>query len=447
MDAEYKQNFHWKKILLIVIVSILSYFLPLPISPEAMIVFSILVLSALLWVTEAMPLFMTSLIATILIVLFNIFSFEEAVIKFVDPILILLFGGFLIAQAMQNVGWDKRIAIQISHRVKDDRFALLALMFVTAFLSMWISNTATTIVMIPIALGILHKFKKEMNNFAKAAVLGIAYSANIGGVGTILGSPPNAIVVANLLEFSNITITFLDWIIAALPLVIILIPIAWILLMKIFPFEKADIIDDMEIGKRTGSQKVFLAVFIGTVLLWTTTPFTGLSSSLIAMMSATVLFLIGLLKLGDLNKTNYQILLLFGGGLVLGGAIFSTGLSDFFAQSLANALMGNPDFLVILVVIAFSIALGALASNTATAAILVPVMIPLSGMLGLPVTSLSMMAGIAVSFDFLLPVGTPPNAIAYATGKVSVRDMLKAGIVLTIISIIVLALVAQFLWA
>ncbi len=441
-----KKEVHWRKLLIFVLVSILSYFLPIPVSSEAKLVFSILVLSALLWVTEAVQLFLTSLIATILIVLFNIFSFEKAVIKFADPVLVLFFGGFLIAKAMQDVELDKKIARQIAYRIKDDKYALLALMFVTAFFSMWISNTTTTLVMIPIALGIVAKFKKKMTNFSKAAVLGIAYSANIGGIGTILGSPPNAITVANLSELSNITVTFLEWMKSAVPLVIILVPLSWLLLMKIFPFEDLRVRTAQKLKKMTKEQKIFLYVFGVTVLLWLTADLHGVSISLIALMSATLLLLIGLLKLEDLNKINYQVLILFGGGLVLGSAMFSSGLSEFFADSMATILKGSPYFVVILGVIVFSIGLGAFASNTATAAILVPVILPLATLLNFSPKVMSMVAGVAVSFDFLLPVGTPPNAIAYATGKVAIKDMLKAGILLTIVSIFVLALAARFFW-
>jgi len=445
-----EKGYSAKKILIAIVLSILIYFFSnyfqLPLSQEAIIVLSILVFTAFLWVTEAIPLFLTSIIASILIVLFGIYDFKEAVKIFADPLLVLFFGGFLIARAMQGVELDKRIAFVISGKFRNDKHVLLALMFVTAFLSMWISNTASTIVMIPIALGIVHKFSGKLTNFAKASVLGIAYAANIGGVGTILGSPPNAIVVSKLLEISNITITFFDWMIAALPLVIILIPIAWLLLLKIFPFEEEDSTSVIQLGAWTRNQLVFLAVFIGTILLWLTPSIHGLSSSLVAIISAAFLFIIGLLKVPDLNKINYNILLLFGGGLVLGSAMFATGLSEYFSEQVGALLFGYPNVLVFGGVTVFSIGLGALASNTATAAILAPVIIPLAETLGVSVVTLAMLSGIAVSFDFLLPVGTPPNAIAYSTGKVSIREMLKAGLLLTVISIIVLTLFAAFVW-
>lgn len=390
--------------------------------------------------------FLTSLIIIILIVIFKIFPFDEAVAIFADPILVLFFGGFLIAKTMQDVSLDKKLAMQITSKFKDDRHSLLAMMFVTAFLSLWISNTATAVVMIPIALGIVAKFKKKMTNFTKATVLGIAYSTNIGGIGTILGSPPNAITVSKLSEFSNITVTFFEWMIAAIPLVIILTPLSWLLLMKLFPFEDLKVKSTPKLKKLTKDQKLFMYIFGATILLWITTSFHGLSSSLIAILAATFLFLIKLLKLEDLNKINYEVLILFGGGLVLGSAMFSTGLSEFFANNLGSLIQGYPPLIIIITIITFSILLGAFASNTATAAILVPVLIPLATVVNFSPKTLAMLGGIAVSLDFLLPVGTPPNAIAYSTGKVSIKEMLKAGILLTIISIIVLALLARFFW-
>ncbi len=441
-----KHEFNINKFIFIVLLSVIAYFMPLPVSNEAKIVFSILVLAACLWVTETIPLFLTSLIVTVLVALFGIFSFKETVVKFADPILILFFGGFLIARAMQDVSLDKRIGKYIANKFKHCRYTLLALMFCTAFLSMIISNTAATVVMIPIALGIVHKFKKKMTNFNKATILGIAFSASIGGVGTIIGSPPNAIVVAKLTEIASITVTFLSWVKAALPLVIILIPIAWLVLQKVFPFENYELHSKTKFRKFNISQKKFTYVFLATILLWVTTGLHGLSSSLIALMSATTLFLLGTLKLEDLNKINYQVLILFGGGLVLGSALFASGLSDFFAHSIVGWLQGSPMLLIILGIVVFSIVLGALASNTATAAILVPVMLPLATKLDFSPVTFSMLSGIAVSFDFLLPVGTPPNAIAYATGKVTIKDMLKVGVILTIIAIIVLSLFARYFW-
>ncbi len=441
-----KKEFHWNKLIIITLISILSYFIPLPISQQASIVFSILILAALLWITETIPLFLTSLVITILIAIFGIFTFKETVIRFADPVLVLIFGGFLIARAMQDVSLDKRIAKQILNKIKNNKYALLALMFLTAFLSMWISNTASTVIMIPIALGIMHKFKGKMSNFSKAIVLGIAYSANIGGIGTIIGTPPNAITVSNLLQISNIHVTFLEWIKSAVPVVLLIIPLAWLLLLKLFPFPSLKIDKPINIGRLTKEQKLFSIVFLLTVLLWLTTSLHGLSSSLIALMSATFLFLIKLLKIEDLNKINYQILILLGGGILLGSAIFSSGLSEFFANNLGSLLKGYPIFVIIAGVATFSIALGALASNTATAAILIPVIIPLAAILSFSPKTLAMVSGMVVSLDFLLPVGTPPNAIAYSTGKISIKDMLKAGIPLTIISILVLSLIARFLW-
>lgn len=434
----------WLTFLGIVCVSCASYFIPLSLPHDAHVVFAILVLAALLWVTETIPLFQTSLLITVLLVLFKIFSFSEAVRHFADPILVLFFGGFLIAQAMQRIKLDTVIARYVTGHVTSARVALLAVMCTTAFLSMWISNTASTVVMIPIALGIVAKVGRRMTEFAKAMVLGVAFSANIGGIGTIIGSPPNAIAVAQLAEFTGSEITFLGWMLHAIPLVLVLIPVSWGLLMWMFPFTQRAITTTRRVPALTREQKLFIGVFCATVALWLTTRVHGLSSSLIALLGALALFFVSLLDASDLKEINYGVLLLFGGGLVLGKAMFSTGVSSYFATLLGTSLANAPLFLVLASIAIASILFGALASNTATAAVLIPVLLPLAGMVSLSPKLFALLGGIAVSLDFLLPVGTPPNAIAYATETITIRDMLKAGSILTICAVIALVGVSFF---
>lgn len=431
-----------KRLIFIILLSIVSYLLPLG-GHDERVVFSILVLAALLWVTETIPLFLTSLIITCLIVLFGIFTFSEAVVKFADPILVLFFAGFLIARSMMEINLHKRIALQISSKVKNDKYELLTLMFITAFLSMWISNTATTVLMIPIALGIVHKFNKKMKNFGKATVLGIAYSANIGGIGTIIGSPPNAITTAKLMEISNVHVSFLDWMIATLPLAIILIPIAWLVLMWMFPFEKAYMDQEIRVPKLNKEQKKFYAIFVLTLAALVTTNLHGVSSYLVLLLSAIALFIFGLLEPDDINKINYKILILFGGGLVLGSAMFSVGLSDFFATQLANAVQKT---LMIPSIVLLTMGISSFASNTATSAIIMPVILPLAKAVGIAPKVMGLSAGVAASMIYMLPVGTPPNAIAYATEKIAIKDMLKAGAMMTLVSFAVLLAAAAFLW-
>ncbi len=433
--------------LIVAFLSMLSYFLPLPLSHQAHLVLSILVLSAGFWATEVIPLFLTALIASILIVFTGIFSFSTAVGKFADPILVLFFGGFLIARAMQKQELDQRLGWMIGSNLSNIRLLLFALMLVTMFLSMWISNTAASIIMMAIGLVVMGKMGAGLANFGKAMVLGIAYAANIGGMATIIGSPPNAIAVAHLSKMASLDISFLSWLVRALPLSLILIFVAWIILVFIFPPEVREVSKVLRtFPKLNRAQKLFMGIFGLTVALWLTTDFHGLSSSLIAISSATVLFLVGLLDKDDLAVIGWDTLILFGGGLVLGAAMFDSGLALYLSQLLARNLVMLPEMGMLFALIVFSIFLGMFASNTATAAIVVPIVMPLASELEFPVWIPVMVAALAVSLDFLFPVGTPPNAIAYSTGRLEMRDMLKAGSVMTGASILAFTLWVRFLW-
>ena len=435
------------KLLIFIFVSILFYLLPLPIAHEAKIVLGILVFGMLLWVTEFIPLFLTSLIIALLLVIFRVFSFDIAVSKFFDPILVLLLGGFLLARAMQKHDLDHKIAWTILKKVKTSKMLLLWVMIITAFLSFWISNTASTFIMIPIALAIVLRLGKKLTNFTKAMVLGVAYSANIGGAGTLIGTPPNLIAVSNLAETTGINISFLQWMGYALPLVVVMIPIAWFILLKIFPLEVNKIKKiRIKIDPLNKKQKLFIWIFLITVGFWLTTSLTGLSSGLIAICAGAVLFAVGLLKPNDLNKVSWTILFLLGGGLVLGAAMFKTGLAAYFAELLGGALTGLPSFLILFLVVVFAILMTMFAANTGTAAIVIPVIIPLATILGLPIHVLAILTGIAVSFDFIVPIGTPPNAIAYESGKLKMLEMMKAGFFVSLSAAIVLTIFAYFFW-
>ena len=429
------------------VLSVIIYFMPLPIPFQAHIVLSLLIFAAVLWVTEALPLYLTAIIATLLIVVLGILPVKSAAAKFADPVIVLFFAGFMIARAMQKHGLDKRFAWSIASKTTSSWIMLLLVMIATAFMSMWISNTATTAIMIPIGLAIVLKAGRRASNFSKAMVLGIAFSANIGGMGTIIGSPPNAITVANLGSMAGVSVSFLGWLVKAVPVVIVLIPLTWLVLLWMYRPEKKHIQHiEHKFNPMKTDQKLFLGIFALTVFLWFTTELHGISSSVVGMIGVVLLFLSGLLSTEDLGKIKWDILILFGGGLVLGSAMFETGLSAYFADVLAGFLMGNPNILIIFILVVFSIAMGALASNTATAAIIIPVILPLAGSLNLSPETIAMVCGLAVSLDFLLPVGTPPNAIAYSTGKIRVWEMFRAGIIITVISALVLTLFASFLW-
>jgi sodium-dependent dicarboxylate transporter 2/3/5 len=322
---------------------------------------------------------------------------------------------------------------------------LLGLMIVTAFLSMWMSNTATTAIMIPIALVILKKnnLPPLKSNFGRATVLGIAYAANIGGIGTLVGTTPNMIAVKFLADH-GVHLNFVDWMVLAIPLVIILLPIAWFALSRMYKSELEKI--KVEKFKLTlgGTQKKVLGIFALTVLLWLSTPLHGVASSTIALVPIIMLYALSLLESQDIKTIDWPTLLLVGAGLSLGSAIEFTHLDAVGAHFLQNLVANQPLFLILLAVALFSIILTAFASNTGTAAIVVPVMIPLALFLNVDIKLLAVAAAMATSLDFLLPVGTPPNAIAYSSGYIKVRDMIKAGFFIAILASVILSLLALF---
>lgn len=443
-----KQQVKIGRILIAVGLAALVYVWPLALEPAAHMTFAIFALAAALWLLEAIPLFLTSLLIPVLLILGGVFGAKDALHPFFDPIIALFLGGLLIAIAIQKLGLDKYIAVKFCGRARNSFSALLLLMVIVAFLSMWISNTAATAIMIPIGLVLAKRMDLKNKSYQIAVVLGIAFASNIGGMGTIVGSPPNALTVGLLDESAGIQLSFLDWMKVGLPLVIIMLPVAWWFLLKIFRLKKVALkLKAEKVPRLTGRAKIFLGVFVLTVLLWLTGPLHGISSSVVALMAAIMLFLLGFLNEKDINKVSWSTLILFGGGLTLGSAITKTGLAQFFADTMGAALSGSPALVIIVGVIVFSIVLGAIGSNTATAAILIPVMIPLGAVLPeIGPLKLALLTGLAVSMDFLLPVGTPPNALAYATGLFRIKDMLKAGVPITLAAVVIFSALAYFFW-
>lgn len=442
------KHVHFGRILVAVGLAMTVFLWPMDLEMEAKKVLVIFTLAAALWLMEAIPLFVTSLLIPVLLILSGVSGSKAAFYPFFDPIIALFLGGLLIAIVIQKLHLDKHIAHKLCTRGHNSFSTLFLLMVIVAFLSMWISNTAATAIMIPIGLVLAKKMHLKNKKYQIAMVLGIAFASNIGGMGTIVGSPPNALAVGLLNESAGISLSFLDWMKVGLPLVIIMLPIAWFILIKIFGLKKRALhLKAEKLPPLSGKTKLFLVIFGLTVLMWLTNQWHGISSSVVALMAAIVLFILGFLNEKDVNKVSWSTLLLFGGGLSLGGAITSSGLAQFFVDTLGEALSTSPVIVIMVGVITFSILLGALGSNTATAAILIPVMIPLGMALpGVGALKLALLTGLAVSMDFLLPVGTPPNALAYATGLFKIKDMLKAGIPITLVGIVVFTVIAHFFW-
>jgi len=438
-----------------VIVFFGTLYSPLEIAPLQKVVLAVLFLSMILWFSELVPLHITAFIAAFLLIAVGgffggkeIFTPKEVFIPFFDPVIMLLLGGFVLALGLQKHGLDKVMTFfllkKVGHKPKKFLFGLMCL---AAFLSFWMSNTASTAILLPIAIVVLasNKLKPLDSNFGKAMVLGIAFAATIGGIGTVIGSPPNAMALSYLQD-EGIAFGFTDWMMYGLPLVILLLPIAWFILMKFFHPEIHSIKSDFSFEPLNKQQKVVLLIFGITVLAWLTTKVHGLTSATVALIPIILLYAFGLLETKDINKVSWSALILFGGGLTLGKAIQTVGLDEVFAGVMFEYLFGQPLLLIIAALAVFAVIFTLVASNTAAAAISIPLVIPLAKGLGFPVEIAVMIIAIGVSLDFIVPIGTPPSTIAYSSGYIRTSDMAKSGIFIALIGIALLSLLAYFVW-
>jgi sodium-dependent dicarboxylate transporter 2/3/5 len=277
-------------------------------------------------------------------------------------------------------------------------------------------------------------------------VLGIAFSATIGGIGTVIGSPPNAMALSYLNK-EGIAFGFIDWLAYGLPFVFLLLPVAWFVLIKLFHPEIHFIESNFSFSPLNKQQKLVLLIFGLTVLFWLTTKIHGMHTSVVALIPVILLYAFGLLKPTDINKISWSSLILFGGGLTLGHAIQTVGLDELFANVLFEYLAGQPLLFVVAVLAVFAVIFTVVASNTAAAAISIPLVIPLAKNLGIPVEIAVMVIAIGVSLDFIVPIGTPPSAIAYSSGYIRTVDMAKAGTVIALVGVLLLTLIASFAWS
>ena len=418
----------------------------------------LLILAAGLWMTEALPLAATSLLIPLLQSVLGIQGFRQALQPFFDPVVMLLLGGFLLAVAVDKHDLDEYIAHLILSRFGGDaRLLILLTMLTTALLSMWISNTASTALMLTIALRMTEEVRDSRGNLPKILVLGVAYSATVGGLATLVGTTTTAMAAGMLREMTGYEITFIGWSLLGLPITLTMIPIIWLLLLTLFPTDVRRL-PTLEGGRRLNPrQRLTLIIFIASIILWATgrlpQPLArligwsghGLSSGAVAALIGFTLFLAGLLDAHDISRVDWGTLLLIGGGLSLGSALEVSGLTARIGGVILS-LGGLPRALMLMLIAFLSLGVSIIASNTASAGILLPIVIGMSRALGMRPSIPAAIVGIATSLDFMLPVGTPPNAIAYSTGRVSLREMIKAGILLDIISGLLTTLMALTLW-
>ncbi|EGR0760382.1 DASS family sodium-coupled anion symporter [Vibrio parahaemolyticus] len=423
----------------------------LPFEPQVVTGISILVFVAILWLTEAIHVSITALLIPMLAVFLGVFNTQTALNNFSNSIIFLFLGGFALAAALHKQKLDQALADKVLLIARGRMSVAVFMLFgVSAGLSMWISNTATAAMMLPLVLGVMTKLdaKKNHNTFL-FVLLGIAYSASIGGIATLVGSPPNAIAAA------EVGLNFTEWMKLGLPISLILMPIA---ILVLYTITKPDLSHKFELDHKpvewTNGKMVTLAIFLLTVTLWIfskpiNTMLGGFAKfdTLVAIGAILLLGASRAVEWKDIEKTtDWGVLILFGGGICLSNVLKATGTSVFLAHSLTGFLEQAGVLLTILSVVAFVVFLTEFASNTASAALLVPVFATIAEALGLSPVILSALIAVAASCAFMLPVATPPNAIVFGTGHIKQKEMMRIGFVLNIACIGALTLFAWLFW-
>lgn len=420
----------------------------------APIVAALLAFVVVMWVSEALPLFVTSLAIPVVLVVAGLAGAADATAPFFNPIIVLFFAGFLMAEAMHRSGLDHYVSVQVTARAGRSAVALFATMLgLAAFLSMWMSNTAATAVLVPIAMAISEPLRHA--GFRRALVLGIAYAATIGGVGSAIGTPANQLAIEFLGTFGGRSIAFAEWFAFGVPMVVLFLPIMgfylwWRSGVTLDPTQLGEarrvaVAEQARLGRPTRDQITVLAVFGLVMLAWLTETFHGVHAGIVALGGAVALFVLRRLRAEDLGRISWASLLTFGGGLTLGLYLVDTGTSDYVATRLAN-LASLPGIVAVGAVALIGLLLTTVASNTASAAILIPLAIPLAAVLGLEPTMLVVVVAIATSVDFALVIGTPPTMIAYSTGLYTAGRVFRLGAVLDLVGVALLVLVVSRLW-
>jgi len=460
-------------------VSVLLFVHPEGMSKPAQAVLASTLWIAVWWVTEAVPIAVTALLPIVLFPISNALSLSETTASYGHKYIFLFIGGFILSIVIEKWDLHKRIALNIIRIVGTNVVQIiLGFMLSTAFLSMWISNTATAVMILPVGMAIVLQLKDNpLTNadenliFGKALMLAIAYSASIGGVATLIGTPPNLVLAGVVEKTYGIEITFAQWFMFGLPISIILLFISWFYLtryaftfkQKSFPGGKTEIEKQLKsLGKLSYEEKLVLIVFSLTALAWITRSFflskfiPNIDDTIIAIFFAVVLFIlpsskknIPLLTWKDAVKIPWGILLLFGGGMALALGFQETGLAEWIGSQL-TALETVPLLLLLLILITSVNFLTEITSNLATTAMLLPVLVSLAQAIGVHPYFLLVGTTVAASCAFMLPVATPPNAVVFGSGYLKIDDMVKKGIWMNIVSIFLLTLIVYyvlpFLW-
>lgn len=430
---------------------------------------------ALWWITDVIPVYVTAMLPLALFPLLGTATVEEAAGAYGDPLIFLFFGGFIVALALERWGLHRRVAMTVLQFVGSrPDYIVGAFMGITSFISLWVTNTATTLMMLPVALSVVDSLAvsstagdaadPRTSQLGAALMLGVAYAASIGGMGTMIGTAPNVFVASFINHQLNLKISFLDWMIVAMPLVVLLLLAAWWLLTRgVFRLGREplpgtrQVLQGLtaELGPMTRAERLTALVFLLTAGAWVfrallaevtiagLQPFVGLTDAGIAISAAVLLFVLPagtgdhrfLMDWPTASRVPWGLLLLFGGGLSLAASFERTGLADYVASQ-GQGLERLPTWVLVAGIATVVVFLSEIASNMATAATAVPVLASLAIGAGLPPVPLVLAACFAASCGFMLPVATPPNAIAYGTGRVTAGQMARAGFLLNILGIL-----------
>ena len=444
---------------------------PAGLAPAGRLTAATAVLMAVWWLTEALPLAATALAPLVLFPLLGVASIEDAAGPYASPVIFLFLGGFVIAAALEECGLHRRMAVGII-RLAGTRPAGIVggFMAATALISMWVSNTATVVMLLPMALSLIAWRDSRLDApdapaFARALLLGLAYAASIGGIGTLIGTPPNALLAGFLSETYGIELGFLQWMLFGVPLVVVSLPLAWLLLTRGLRGRAEEPEESPgaaapglgSVGPMRRAEWLVGTITALTAAAWLTRPLLervvpGLSDAGIAVAGALLLFVIPVrwrrwqwaLPWERVERLPWGVLILFGGGLSLAQAIQQSGLAAWLGTRM-EGLSALPPLLIAAAVVTTVIFLSELASNTSVAAVFLPVVASLAATLGESPLIFSGCTAVAASTAFMLPVGTPPNALVYASGRVTAREMARAGLALNLLFIVLVTVAAWLL--
>lgn len=457
----------------VLFVSILLFFHPEGLTSAANAVLATAAWIAVWWITEAMPIAVTALLPIVLFPLSGGLSLSDTTASYGHKYIFLFIGGFLLAIAIEKWKLHKRIALSIIKLVGTNLVhIILGFMIATAFLSMWISNTATAVMILPVGMAIVAQLRDDPRTvenenliFGKALMLAIAYSASIGGMATLIGTPPNLVLAGVVYESYGVEITFSKWFVFGFPISILFLILCWLYLTRVaFKFERKEFIGGKAeinqqlaaLGKISFEEKLIAGVFFCTAFAWITRSFflkqfvPAIDDTIIAITAGIILFVLPtknrkrrLLNWEDTVKLPWGILLLFGGGMALASGFESSGLAIWLGTQMSG--LGSIPLIILLFILIASVNfLTEITSNLATTAMLLPVLVSLATAVDVNPYYLLVGAAVAASCAFMLPVATPPNAVVFGSGYLTMEDMVKKGFWLNVFSIILLTLIVYF---